>query len=121
MTGATMFSGIGAPEVALPEINWLWHAEIEKFPSAVMAARHPGSVNLGNVSADDFIERALRFGPLDLLVGGPPCQAFSVAGLRQSLADDRGNMTLRFVEVIRAISPRYVLFENVPGITVHLR
>jgi len=116
MTGATCFSGIGAPEVALPEVNWLWHAEIEKFPSAVMAARRTGSVNLGNVTAADFIVKAQACGPIDLLVAGSPCQAFSVAGNRQSLSDDRGNLTLRLVEVVRAINPRFLLWENVPGV-----
>lgn len=116
MTGATCFSGIGAPEVALPEVNWLWHAEIEKFPSAVMAARRTGSVNLGNVTAADFIAKAQACGPIDLLVAGSPCQAFSVAGNRQSLSDDRGNLTLWLVEVVRAINPRFLLWENVPGV-----
>src|SRR3546814_5471489 len=68
-----------APELGGPQFQWLWHAEIEKFPAAVMAARFPDSVNLGDVTADDFLQRASAFGPLDLLVGGPPCQDFSVA------------------------------------------
>lgn len=55
---ATLFSGIGAPEVAMPHWRWPWHAEIEKFPSAVMAARHPDSINLGDVSTDGFAESA---------------------------------------------------------------
>lgn len=115
MKAASCFSGIGAPELAGPEFDWLWHAEIEKFPSAVMAARHPGSVNLGDVTADDFLQRASAFGPLDLLAGGPPCQAFSVAGLRKSMDDERGNLSLRFVRIAHAVRPRNLLVENVPG------
>lgn len=115
MRAATCFSGIGAPEVAMPHWNWLWHAEIEKFPSAVMAARHSGSVNLGDVTADDFMQRASAYGRLDVLAGGPPCQAFSVAGLRKSMDDDRGNLSLRFVKIAHAIRPRNLLVENVPG------
>lgn len=115
MRAATCFSGIGAPEVAMPHWNWLWHAEIEKFPSAVMAARHSGSVNLGDVTADDFMQRASAYGQLDVLAGGPPCQAFSVAGLRKSMDDDRGNLSLRFVKIAHAIRPRNLLVENVPG------
>jgi len=112
---ATAFSGIGAPEHARPDWQWLWHAEIDAFASAVMAARHPGSTNLGDVTAFDFIERARAFGPLDVLIGGPPCQAFSVAGLRRSLGDERGNLTLQWVRIIHAVRPIWALTENVPG------
>lgn len=115
MTGATLCSGIGAPEVAMPWVDWRSHAEIDAFPSAVMAHRH-GTPNLGDVTADDFIARALKHGPLDLLVAGTPCQAFSVAGRRESLKDARGNITLRFVEIVDAIKPAVVLWENVPGV-----
>lgn len=116
MTGATICSGIGSPETAMPWVNWSWSAEVEKFPSAVLTARHPQSVNLGDITQPDFIERAVAHGPLDILVAGTPCQAFSVAGNRQSLDDARGNLTLRFVEIVNAIDPRSVLWENVPGV-----
>ena len=112
---ASCFSGIGAPELGGPQFDWLWHAEIEKFPSAVLANRFPDSVNLGDVTADDFLQNASRYGKLDLLVGGPPCQDFSVAGLRAGMAGDRGNLTLRFLEIAHAIRPRNLLVENVPG------
>ena len=86
MTGATLCSGIGAPEQAMPWVEWQWCAETEKFPSAVLAARfdHP---NLGDITAPDFIDRALSLKPPDLLIAGTPCQSFSIAGLRRSLAD----------------------------------
>jgi DNA (cytosine-5)-methyltransferase 1 len=109
-----MFSGIGGAELALPEAEWLWCAEIEAFPSDVLAQRF-GHANLGDVLAPDFIDRAKALGPLDLLCGGPPCQAFSVAGNRLSMADPRGNLSLRFVQVAHAIRPRNLLVENVPG------
>lgn len=115
LRAASCFSGIGAPEMGGPQFDWLWCAEVEPFPCEVLATRFPHSVNLGDVTADDFIERAKAFGRLDLLVGGPPCQAFSIAGLRQSLADDRGNLSLRFLEITHAIRPRNLLVENVPG------
>lgn len=114
MKAASCFSGIGGAELALPEAEWLWCAEIEPFPSAVLAQRF-GHPNLGDVLAADFIDRALAFGPLDLLCGGPPCQAFSIAGNRLSMADPRGNLSLRFVQVAHAIRPRNLLVENVPG------
>lgn len=115
MRGATCFSGIGAPEVAMPWVDWVWHSEIEPFPCAVMAQRHPNNLNLGDILAPDFIDRAKALGRLDLLVGGPPCQAFSIAGLRQSLADPRGNLSLRWVQVLHAIRPTIAVTENVPG------
>lgn len=115
LRAASCFSGIGAPELGGPQFTWLWHAEIEKFPAAVMEARFPDSTNLGDVTADDFLQRASSFGRLDLLVGGPPCQDFSVAGLRAGVAGDRGNLSLRFMEIAHAIRPRNLLVENVPG------
>ena len=115
MRAATCFSGIGAPETAAPHFDWVWSAEVEPFPAAVLNARHPGSANLGDVLAPDFIERARMHGPIDLLMGGPPCQAFSVAGLRNSLADARGNLSLRWVQLIHAIGPLVSVTENVPG------
>lgn len=115
MKAASCFSGIGAPEVAMPEWQWLWSAEVEPFPAAVHAARHPGAVNLGDVLADDFLQRATGHGPIDVLVGGPPCQAFSIAGARGSLSDPRGNLSLRWVQIIHAIDPVWSVTENVPG------
>lgn len=115
LRAASCFSGIGAPELGGPQFEWLWHAEVEKFPSAVMATRFPDSTNLADVTADDFLQRASAFGRLDLLVGGPPCQDFSVAGLRAGVAGDRGNLSLRFMEIAHAIRPRNLLVENVPG------
>lgn len=112
MTGATMCSGICAPEVAMPWVTWKWRAEVEPFPSAVGDVRH-GTPNLGDITAADFVDRAE---PVDLLVAGTPCQAFSVAGARRSLDDARGNLTLRFVEIVDAIRPSIVLWENVPGV-----
>lgn len=114
MKGATCFSGIGAPECAAPWIDWRWSAEIEPFPAAVHAHHFPAAVNLGDVLAPGFLARASAE-PIDILVGGPPCQAFSIAGLRHSLADARGNLTLRWVQVIHAVRPGYAVTENVPG------
>lgn len=114
--GATCCSGIGAPEVAAPWVCWRWCAEIEKFPAAVLAARHPASQNLGDITAEDFLDRAKSMGPIDLLVAGTPRQAFSRAGLRKSLADARGNLTLRFIEIVHDIKPAFVVWENVPGV-----
>lgn len=116
MTGATMFSGIGAPECAAPWIDWKWHAEIEKFPAAVHSHHFPQSSNLGDVTAPDFIERAKLHGPIDVLVFGSPCQSFSVAGKRLGLGDPRGNLALIALRIIDQIRPKWFIFENVPGL-----
>jgi len=115
LRGGTLFSGIGAPEQAMPWVDWQWCAEIEPYPSAVLAARHPHSKNLGDVTGVDWNEVA-REQPVDLLVFGSPCQSFSVAGKRLGLDDHRGNLALVALGVVRALRPRWFVFENVPGL-----
>ena len=116
MIAATMFSGIGAPEQAMPGWDWKWHAEIEKFPNAVMAHHHPNSINLGDVNEPDFVERAIAAGRPDVLVFGSPCQSFSVAGRRLGLDDPRGNLALVALGIVARIKPRWIVYENVPGL-----
>lgn len=125
MRGATLCSGIGAPECAAPDIDWIWSSDIEPFPNAVRAIRYPDSINLGDMTAEDFVGRAAAIGLPDVLVAGTPCQAFSIAGLRQSLLDDRGNLTLLFIRICDAIDdlrraagldPLWIVWENVPGV-----
>ncbi len=89
-------------------------AERERFPCAVLAHHYPDVPNLGDVTADDFLERAAALKP-DVLVGGPPCQDFSVAGLRAGIHGARGNLTLRWVQIIHAARPSFAVTENVPG------
>lgn len=113
---ATLFSGIGAPEVSMPHWQWPWHAEIEKFPSAVMSARHPQSVNLGDVTADDFTAKARSIAVPDVLVFGSPCQSYSVAGKRLGLDDPRGNLALVALGIVARLKPTWFCFENVPGL-----
>ena len=114
MRAASCFSGIGAAELALLDADWLWSAEVDPFANAVREQRLNDN-NLGDALASDFIERARSFGPLALLIGGPPCQDFSSAGLRAGLDGDRGNLSLRWVQIINALRPRYAVTENVPG------
>ena len=114
MIAASLFSGIGAPEVAMPGWDWPWHAEIEKFPSAVMAARHGKSINLGDVSADDFAKRAAEIARPDIIVFGSPCQSYSIAGKRLGLDDPRGNLTLIALGIIDRLKPDWFTLENVP-------
>jgi DNA (cytosine-5)-methyltransferase 1 len=113
---ATMFSGIGAPEVAMPHWDWRWHADIEKFPNAVMAAHHPKSLNLGDVNGKGFAARAAKIGRPSVIVFGSPCQDFSVAGNRVGLDGARGNLALAALRTIDRLKPRWFVFENVPGL-----
>lgn len=115
MRGATLFSGIGCAELAGPGIDWRWCAEIDPFARAVLAARFPDTPNLGDVTAPDFIEKAAGHGAIDVLIFGSPCQSFSVAGKRGGLDDDRGNLALVALRIARSLRPKWLVFENVPG------
>jgi len=108
-------SGIEAASVAWHSLGWtpVAFSEIEKFPSQVLAHHHPNVPNLGDMTK--FKEWKLNE-PIDLLVGGTPCQAFSVAGLRKGLADPRGNLTLTFLAMAEHFRPRWIVWENVPGV-----
>lgn len=116
-------SGIEAASVAWQSLGWraAWFSEIAPFPCAVLAHHYPTVPNLGDMKhLTTLIATGLIQAP-DVLCGGTPCQAFSVAGLRQSLADDRGNLSLVFCEIANAIddvrkSPAVIVWENVPGI-----
>jgi DNA (cytosine-5)-methyltransferase 1 len=110
--GMTVCSGIGAPEVAAPWIDWRFQSEIEPFPCAVLAHRFPNAVNLGDMTRFQEWPDAT----LDVLVGGTPCQSFSVAGLRKGLDDPRGNLMLTFLAIARRYRPRWIVWENVPGV-----
>jgi DNA (cytosine-5)-methyltransferase 1 len=97
---------------ACPDIDWRWCAEIDPFASAVLAARFPDVPNFGDVTKVDW--DAVE--PVDLLVFGTPCQGFSVAGKRLGLADPRSNLVLVALQVARRVRPRWLVFENVPGL-----
>lgn len=118
MKFGTLCSGIDAPGTAWKPLGWtpVFHSEIEKFPSAILAHHDPDIPNLGDMTAEDFTLRASELGPIDLLCAGTPCQAFSVAGKRKSLKDSRGNLTLRFTEICDALEPEWIIWENVPGV-----
>ena len=126
-TYGSVCSGIEAVSVAWGDLNLkpIWFSEIEPFPCAVLAHHYPTIPNHGDMTT--LPERILsgEIEAPDILVGGTPCQAFSVAGLRNSLNDERGNLTLVFVRILNAINTirrRYglpdavVLWENVPGV-----
>ena len=127
MQFGSVCSGIEAASVAWHPIGWkaAWLAEIEPFPCAVLAHHYPSVPNLGDMTT--IARRVLteEVPAPDVFCGGTPCQAFSVAGLRESLADERGNLTLKFVEIADAIDhvrvgrgedECIVFWENVPGV-----
>ena len=115
MKYVSMFSGIEAATVAAHDLGWepVAFSEIEPFPSAVLAHHYPHVPNVGDMTKVDWRK---YHGAVDLVCGGSPCQAFSIAGLRQSLDDDRGNLTLEFMRACHAIKPRWIMWENVPGV-----
>lgn len=126
-------SGVEAASLAWKPMGWecVGVSEIEKFPRAVLKHR------IGAVPVDfdthryapgqnhtplfgDFTKiEEHHVGPVDLLVGGTPCQSFSVAGKRLGLDDPRGNLTLEFLALARRVSPRWIVWENVPGVLSH--
>ncbi len=89
-------------------------SEIEPFPSAVLAHRFPNVPNFGDMTR--HAEWNLGPGSVDLLVGGTPCQSFSVAGLRKGLSDPRGGLMLTYLEIAQRLRPRWIVWENVPGV-----
>jgi DNA (cytosine-5)-methyltransferase 1 len=107
-------SGIEAATVAWHSLGWEAEAfsEIEKFPSKVLAHHYPHVPNLGDMTK--FEEWNIE--SIDLLVGGTPCQSFSVAGLRKGLSDPRGNLMLTFGAIANRFRPRWLVWENVPGV-----
>ena len=115
LTYISLFSGIEAASVAWEPLGFkpLAFAEIDPFPSAVLKERYPNVPNLGDVSTIDWSD---YHGKADIVVGGSPCQAFSIAGKREGLMDERGQLMLEYVRAVREIKPTYCIWENVPGV-----
>ena len=109
-------SGIEAATVAWHPLGWtpIAFSEIEKFPSAVLAHHYPDTPNRGDMTQHEHWP--IGPGSVDLLVGGTPCQSFSVAGLRKGLADPRGNLALTYLSIADRLRPRWLVWENVPGV-----
>ena len=109
-------SGIEAASKAWEPIGWkpVAFSEIEAFPSAVLKHHWPEVPNLGDMSK--YEQWNIQSGSVDLLVGGTPCQSFSVAGLRQGLKDPRGNLMLTYLAIAERLKPRWLVWENVPGV-----
>lgn len=114
MRYATVCSGIEAASVAWEDLGWvpMFFSEIEPFCNAVLKHHYPNVPNFGDMTK--FKEWPTL--EIDVLCAGTPCQSFSLAGLRKGLSDPRGNLTLTFLAIIDKYKPKYILWENVPGI-----
>jgi DNA (cytosine-5)-methyltransferase 1 len=113
MTFGSVCSGIEAASAAWLPLGWqaAWLSEIEAFPSAVLKHHYPDVHNYG-----DFTTIPATAPGVDVLIGGTPCQSFSIAGLRGGLDDDRGNLALGFCRLLDRKRPRWFVWENVPGV-----
>ena len=107
-------SGIEAASVAWEPLGWKasFLSEIDRFPRAVLSHHYPKVPLHGDFTSI----QAGDYDPIDLLVGGTPCQSFSVAGLRGGLADDRGNLALEYLKLAQRLRPKWLVWENVPGV-----
>lgn len=115
MNYLSVCSGIEAASVAWHDLNWkaVGYSEIEKFPSEVLHHHYPNVINFGDMTKykDWNINESV-----ELLVGGTPCQSFSLAGLRKGLDDPRGNLALVFCGLLDHFKPKWFIWENVPGV-----
>ena len=107
-------SGVEAATVAWHHMGWqaAGFSEIEKFPSEVLAHHYPTVTNYGDMTQ----YKEWNLGSIDLLVGGTPCQSFSVAGLRKGMDDPRGNLALVYCGILNHHRPKWFVWENVPGV-----
>ena len=112
----SLFSGVEAATVAWEPLGWvpMAFAEIDPFPCAVLRERFPQVPNLGNVTEIDWSEFIAANGRPDVVVGGSPCQSFSIAGRREGLAGASGLM-FEYIRAVRELMPRWFVWENVPG------
>jgi DNA (cytosine-5)-methyltransferase 1 len=110
----SLCSGIEAATVAWHDLGWQpqFFSDIEKFPNAVLNHHYPNVTNHGDMTNfGDWPDESIN-----LLVGGTPCQSFSVAGLRGGLDDPRGNLALTYLAIAERYAPRWLVWENVPGV-----
>jgi len=114
MRFGSVCSGIEAASVAWHPLGWkpAFYSEIEKFPREVLAHHYPDVPLHGDFTTIGENE----YGSIELLVGGTPCQSFSIAGLRKGLSDERGNLALQYLKLAQRERPRWLVWENVPGV-----
>ena len=114
MIYGSVCSGIEAATAAWHPLGWKasFFSEIEAFPRSVLAHHYPETPLHGDFTTI----KAGQYEPIDLLVGGTPCQSFSIDGLRGGLDDDRGNLALEYLRLADRLRPRWLVWENVPGV-----
>lgn len=114
MRYGSVCSGIESATVAWRHLDWepAFFSEIEPFPRAVLEHHYPSTPLHGDFTT---IEQN-QYGKIDLIVGGTPCQSFSISGLRKGLSDSRGNLALEYLRLVDRERPRWVVWENVPGV-----
>ena len=114
MRFGSVCSGIEAASVAWKPLNWkpAFYSEIDEFPRQVLAHHYPSVPLHGDFTT---IEKN-QYGSIDVLIGGTPCQSFSIAGLRGGMDDDRGNLALQFIRLAARERPKWIVWENVPGV-----
>lgn len=107
-------AGISASTVAWAPLGWeaAAYSEIEAAPRAILAHHYPDTPLHGDFTTI----RGDEYGAIDLLVGGTPCQDFSIAGLRAGLDGERGNLSLEYLRLADRTRPRWLVWENVPGV-----
>jgi len=117
MRFADFAAGVSAATIAWRPLGWtpVWYSEKEKYACRVLSHHYPDVPNLGDALQIESNE-IFTGTTIDLLVGGTPCQSFSIAGLRGGLKDKRGNLALRFCRVLAIKRPRWFVWENVPGV-----
>ena len=115
MNYISVCSGIEAATVAWNKLGWnpLGFSEVDKFPSAVLQHHYPNVPNLGDMT--NYKEWNINES-VDLIIGGTPCQSFSISGLRKGLEDPRGNLALTYIGLLDHFKPKYFIWENVPGV-----
>ena len=116
-TYGSLCSGIEAASVAWKGLGWepVWFSETAPFPKAVLAHHYPNVSDLGDMR-EIYAKEEFQGSVVDLIVGGTPCQFFSLAGERRGLDDPRGDLALEFLRIVRAKQPRWFIFENVPAL-----
>ena len=116
MIYGSVCSGIEAATVAWETMGWKasFFSEIEKFPRAVLGARYPEVPLHGDFTTI----KGGDYEPIELLVGGTPCQSFSVAGLRKGMEDERGNLALEYLRLTKRLGPRYKALGNSMAVPV---
>jgi len=110
-------SGIEAATVAWEPLGWkpAWFCENAEFPSAVLTRLYPNTLNLGDMRKI-YEKPEFQESTIDVIVGGTPCQSFSLAGGRAGLDDPRGDLALEFLRIVKAKQPKWFIWENVPGV-----